>query len=186
MNVPVSRRGRAKPVTGLVGPSRMSNLLPGRTPPGIHPERAESPLRDIRVAVAQFEARVKAPVNKNGDRVICPALVHILKCRFTHIHSFYIQRFAGIRKNIPKYEFLIKKLLLLVRRPDLAVHFRIPKTKKTLIQYEQIWAIICEKFEWSFIPSALDSEEFHFEPGREYKTDLRAVSLRTIPWTSTT
>jgi len=106
--------------------------------------------------LVQFEIRIRAACKKNGERAIPPDLIHMLKCRFSHIHSFYVQRFAGIRKNIPKYSYLAFKLLILVRRPDLASYFSIPKTRKTLVAYERIWAIICTQFEWEFISSCLE------------------------------
>ncbi len=80
-----------------------------------------------------------------------------LTSRFVKINRFYTQRLVreerwGVnRKNILKYEYLIKKLLQLFKRYDWASRFSAPKTKRKLEEYERIWKLICNHFRWVFI-----------------------------------
>lgn len=106
-------------------------------------------------------------VNRMERKGFLPLRVQIaLTSRFVKINRFYTQvllrepRWRVNRKNILKYEYLIKKLLQLFQRHDWARRFSAPKTKRKLEEYERIWALICRRFGWVYLDD-LKKERVH-------------------------
>ncbi len=99
--------------------------------------------------------------NQFSDRLdkkgcVPPNVSHMLACKFIKINRFYNVKIVGsdvhkvYRKNILKYEYLIQKMLQLLKRHDWASKFSPPKTKRKIEEYERIWKIICKHFGWVF------------------------------------
>ncbi len=109
---------------------------------------------------------------------VTPLIIHVLRCRFIRIHTFYIKSsLSDGRKNFLKYGFLIYKMLCLLGRGDLASFFTLPKTKKTLDKYESIWEVICDHFKWFYQKSRLGDKIYCFfmPPGGIYIQGLRII-----------
>lgn len=76
--------------------------------------------------------------------------------RFALLNKFYANEILNNdiynvkRKNILKYEYIIHKMLQLTKRHDWAAKFESPKTKRKIKEYERIWWMLCEHFDWTF------------------------------------
>lgn len=92
----------------------------------------------------------------------------LLTSRFVEMNRYYTLELLanpehGVRrKNILKYEYLIKKMLQILGRNDWAHHFNGPKTKRKLEEYERIWKLICVHFDWPFF-DCLTTARLHRE-----------------------
>ncbi len=101
----------------------------------------------------------------------------IMANRFIYINRFYMQillrdeKYGIDRKNTLKYEYLIKKMLQLLRKHDSASKFKAPKTKRKLEEYERIWRFICEHFKWKFYDAILI---------RKMHKEIKSHSLRLL------
>ncbi len=101
---------------------------------------------------SQFTNRIER------KRCISNHIQSILTYKFIDINNFYTHELVGktvFRKNILKYEYLIHKMLQCCRRHDLAARFSCPKTNRKIIEYERVWKLICNHFDWVFYDNIL-------------------------------
>lgn len=54
------------------------------------------------------------------------------------------------RNNFLKYTFVLNKIFLTIKRPDIAEHFKLLKSSEKLKQQERIWQKICIDLGWSY------------------------------------
>ncbi len=102
----------------------------------------------------------KAQFINRMDRKMCISnhIQTILTHKFVDINRYYSSELVGktvFRKNILKYEYIIHKMLQCCRRHDLASHFSCPKTKRKIVEYERVWNLICNHFDWVFYDNIL-------------------------------
>lgn len=64
-------------------------------------------------------------------------------------------RLKAVRQNFLNFRYTMRKFLEILKfdREELNDYFPYLKNKKTLETYDQVWANICEKLQWDFIPS---------------------------------
>jgi len=54
------------------------------------------------------------------------------------------------RNNFLKYTFVLNKIFLTIKRPDIAQHFKLLKSSEKLKQQERIWQKICSDLGWNY------------------------------------
>ena len=97
---------------------------------------------------------------KEGPR-LNQVQVNILCEKFKQIEECWAQIRPESRKNIISYAFLLHKLCELLVGPFSALipYLRLLKSREKLEKQEQMWKLICEHLEWTYIPcSYLDSD----------------------------
>lgn len=60
---------------------------------------------------------------------------------FSKVNVVFKQKITN-RRNFIKYSYLLNKLLHILKHPEIAENFKLPKRKKTLKKYDKIWSVI--------------------------------------------
>lgn len=76
-----------------------------------------------------------------------------LLCMFNQVQPVFKKLCFGKRKNFIRYQYVIIKLLEILRKNHLTQYFNLPKSDIITAKYDGIWILICKELKWEFIPS---------------------------------
>ena len=76
-----------------------------------------------------------------------------IKTRFKQIEEPFYKHRPSNRSNFLNYSFVIRKIFLIMGKPDHARYFNLLKSKEKLKCQDKIWAKICADLGWPFYPS---------------------------------
>jgi len=114
--------------------------------------RAE--LKKMRLVKYYEHAHQIANIIAKRQNVVIPTEVHDkLKLMFLQIQGPFDSIRPEDRNNFLSYSYTIHKLLQLLGRHDLTVHFPLLKSRTKLFQQDTMWKEICTIMAWPFLPS---------------------------------
>ncbi len=84
---------------------------------------------------------------------ISPKLEFDLNIMFNQLQPIFKKICYNYRKNFIRYHYIIYKLLELLEKNQLLIHFNLPKSKLVTYRYDRIWESICNELGWEYIPT---------------------------------
>jgi hypothetical protein len=92
-----------------------------------------------------FEHSVDLPLQQKIE-----LMFHQVEDCFLEIRNTAINPLQKTRKSLFSYPYILKQILLLLDRPELAQYFKLLKNNKKVREFDEIWEKICERMEWKF------------------------------------
>lgn len=116
-------------------PSQIKLFLKRRSLPRYY-EHAVFILREIR--------------DDNSNITIPDLIIDQLVGRFNQVQRVF-ERFAGERKNLLRYNYIVVKLLELIPRGSEFIHlFPLLKSRLKILQHDATWRLICDDLGWKY------------------------------------
>ena len=116
-------------------PNQVKLFLKRRSLPRFY-ERAVFILREIR--------------DDNSNITIPNLIIDSLMGKFNEVQRVF-EKYAGERKNLLRYNYIVVKLLELIPRGEEFIHlFPLLKSRQKILQHDTTWRMICEDLNWEF------------------------------------
>ncbi len=89
------------------------------------------------------------------DKELClyPKLESNLNLMFRQLVPIFKKICLNSRKNFIRYHYIIYKLLEILGKDQLLIHFNLPKSKLITYHYDRIWENMCYELGWEYIPT---------------------------------